>query len=173
MEAGTLLDVAGAVPESVTARLLEACRSGMFSKVQAAVVDTIADGWGVRLRSSGPHACWPLIKMCKQQGEYEHLLCKPQGVGRMPQEGHKAANATARRVQAAGAKPAVSQAYMAPLRNRQASSAMHSWSISLHCRLCVQRRGMCSWSRRLMVRCSYIQGDAEQLLVPMPCPSGF
>lgn len=49
VEAGTLLDVAGAVPASVTARLLDACRSNVFAKVQAAVVDTIADGWGVRV----------------------------------------------------------------------------------------------------------------------------
>ncbi len=54
MEAGTLTDVAGAVPAAVTARLLDACRSGKFATAQAAVVDTIADGWGVR--AGGPTA---------------------------------------------------------------------------------------------------------------------
>ena len=67
MEPGTLLDVAGAVPESVTARLLDACRSGVFSKVQTAVMDTIADGWGVRLRSSCLHACLRINWVFEQQ----------------------------------------------------------------------------------------------------------
>jgi len=57
VEAGTLLDVAGAVPASVTARLLDACRSDAFAKVQAAVVDTIADGWGVRVATWARATC--------------------------------------------------------------------------------------------------------------------
>lgn len=57
VEAGTLLDVAGAVPASVTARLLDACRSDVFARVQAAVVDTIADGWGVRIAIGARATC--------------------------------------------------------------------------------------------------------------------
>ncbi len=48
MEPQTLLDVSGAVPESVTQSLLQACRTRTVSSVQAAITDAIADGWGVR-----------------------------------------------------------------------------------------------------------------------------
>ena len=48
MEPQTLLDVSGAVPESVTQSLLQACRTRTVSSVQAAIIDAIADGWGVR-----------------------------------------------------------------------------------------------------------------------------
>ena len=47
MERQTLLDVSGTVPEEVTAGLLEACLSGSFARVQAAITDAIADGWPV------------------------------------------------------------------------------------------------------------------------------
>ena len=48
VEPQTLLDVSGAVPESVTDNLLAACRSNVFTDVQAAITAAIADGWGVR-----------------------------------------------------------------------------------------------------------------------------
>eukprot|EP00891_Asterochloris_glomerata_P008841 jgi/Astpho2/8841/fgenesh1_pm.00129_%23_10_t len=41
----TILDVAGAVPQSVLAGLLAACRSGIFASVQTAISDAIADGY--------------------------------------------------------------------------------------------------------------------------------
>ncbi|CAL8469989.1 g9531 [Coccomyxa elongata] len=44
----TLLDVSGAVPESVTQGLLQACRVRTVSTVQAAITDAIADGWGAQ-----------------------------------------------------------------------------------------------------------------------------
>lgn len=50
MHPQTLLDVSGAVPESVTRGLLQACRVRTVSTVQAAITDAIADGWGVRPR---------------------------------------------------------------------------------------------------------------------------
>ena len=43
----TILDVAGAVPQSVLAGLLAACRSGIFASVQTAISDAIADGYPV------------------------------------------------------------------------------------------------------------------------------
>lgn len=48
VEAQTLLDVSGAVPESVTVGILQACRSRVFADIQAAITTAIADGWGVR-----------------------------------------------------------------------------------------------------------------------------
>jgi hypothetical protein len=48
VEPQTLLDVSGAVPESVTDGLLAACHSATFGAVQAAITNAIADGWGVR-----------------------------------------------------------------------------------------------------------------------------
>lgn len=48
VEPQTLLDVSGAVPESVTDGLLAACHSITFGAVQAAITNAIADGWGVR-----------------------------------------------------------------------------------------------------------------------------
>ena len=47
MQPATLLDVSGAVPEEVVQTLLQACKSGTFSKAQAAVANSIADGWPV------------------------------------------------------------------------------------------------------------------------------
>ena len=52
----TLLDVSGAVPESVTQGLLQACRVRTVSTVQAAITDAIADGWGVRPRKHSTFA---------------------------------------------------------------------------------------------------------------------
>lgn len=45
VERQTVLDVAGAVPREVVGTLLEACRSGTFSRLQTAVMDLIADGY--------------------------------------------------------------------------------------------------------------------------------
>ena len=45
----TLLDVSGAVPESVTSSVLEACRNRGFAGIQDAITDAIASGWGVSM----------------------------------------------------------------------------------------------------------------------------
>lgn len=45
VEAGTILDVAGAVPKEEARRLLVACRSGIFSEIQSSVDDLIASGY--------------------------------------------------------------------------------------------------------------------------------
>ena len=47
MESQTLLDVSGAVPESVTSSVLDACHNRGFSGIQEAITDAIASGWGV------------------------------------------------------------------------------------------------------------------------------
>ncbi len=47
VEPQTLLDVSGAVPESVTSSVLEACHNRGFSGIQEAITDAIASGWGV------------------------------------------------------------------------------------------------------------------------------
>ena len=44
-----LLDVAGAVPDAVTASLLDACTAGAFARIQGAVMSAIYDGWPVCL----------------------------------------------------------------------------------------------------------------------------
>ena len=49
MEPQTLLDVSGAVPESVTSSVLEACRNRGFAGIQDAITDAIASGWGVSM----------------------------------------------------------------------------------------------------------------------------
>ena len=43
----TLLDVSGAVPESVVQKLLVACKTNSFERIQTEVTDSIADGWPV------------------------------------------------------------------------------------------------------------------------------
>ena len=55
MQPATLLDVSGAVPEEVVATLLQACKSGTFSKAQGAVANSIADGWPVRTADGHQH----------------------------------------------------------------------------------------------------------------------
>jgi hypothetical protein len=62
VEPQTLLDVSGAVPDSVTQSLLQACRTKTVSSVQTAITDAIADGWGVR-------ACFPTacVVYCRRQ----------------------------------------------------------------------------------------------------------
>lgn len=45
VEAGALLDVAGAVPREAAERLLSACRGGAFAALQAAVAGLVADGY--------------------------------------------------------------------------------------------------------------------------------
>ena len=57
VEPQTLLDVSGAVPESVTDGLLAACHSNTFGAVQAAITNAIADGWGVRHAHRPMHTC--------------------------------------------------------------------------------------------------------------------
>ena len=47
MEPQTLLDVSGAVPESVTSSVLDACHNRGFSGIQEAITNAIASGWGV------------------------------------------------------------------------------------------------------------------------------
>ena len=47
VESQTLLDVSGAVPESVTSSVLDACHNRGFSGIQEAITDAIASGWGV------------------------------------------------------------------------------------------------------------------------------
>ena len=47
VEPQTLLDVSGAVPESVTSSVLDACHNRGFSGIQEAITDAIASGWGV------------------------------------------------------------------------------------------------------------------------------
>ena len=44
----TLLDVAGAIPESAVQSVMRACATSSFQAVQDAVTDVIADGYGVR-----------------------------------------------------------------------------------------------------------------------------
>ncbi|CAL5218787.1 g509 [Coccomyxa viridis] len=48
VEPQTLLDVSGAVPESVTSSVLEACHNRGFSGIQEAITDAIASGWGAQ-----------------------------------------------------------------------------------------------------------------------------
>ena len=47
VEPQTLLDVSGAVPESVTSSVLDACHNKGFSGIQGAITEAIASGWGV------------------------------------------------------------------------------------------------------------------------------
>ena len=47
VEAETVVDVGGAVPESVTSSVLDACHHKGFSGIQGAITDAIASGWGV------------------------------------------------------------------------------------------------------------------------------
>ena len=49
VEPQTLLDVSGAVPESVTSSVLEACHNRGFAGIQDAITDAIASGWGVSM----------------------------------------------------------------------------------------------------------------------------
>lgn len=51
VQPATLLDVSGAVPESVVEKLLKACKTKSFDAIQLEVVDSIADGWPVSLPS--------------------------------------------------------------------------------------------------------------------------
>lgn len=54
VEAPTLLDVAGAVPDPVVQSLLTACKAQGFANIQKAAADCIADGWSVRNFSFKP-----------------------------------------------------------------------------------------------------------------------
>ena len=56
----TLLDVAGAVPDSVTQSVMRACRSGSFSAIQTVIADCIAEGWPVSGRQYSPSGMPPM-----------------------------------------------------------------------------------------------------------------
>ena len=47
VQPSTLLDVSGSVPQEVVLKLLTACKTNSFAKIQAEVSDSIADGWPV------------------------------------------------------------------------------------------------------------------------------
>lgn len=56
VDASVIHDVAGVVPGSVADRLVEACRSGSFSTMQAAVENAIREGYPVRCLFVQGHA---------------------------------------------------------------------------------------------------------------------
>lgn len=47
MQPSTLLDVSGSVPKEVVEKLLKACKTNSFAKIQTEVSNSIADGWPV------------------------------------------------------------------------------------------------------------------------------
>ena len=47
VQPSTLLDVSGSVPLEVVQKLLTACKTNSFAKIQAEVSNSIADGWPV------------------------------------------------------------------------------------------------------------------------------
>lgn len=49
MTSVTLLDVSGAVPESVVQGVIAACKANSFELIQTEVTNSIADGWPVSL----------------------------------------------------------------------------------------------------------------------------
>ena len=59
VEPQTLLDVSGAVPESVTSSVLDACHNRGFSGIQEAITDAIASGWGVSTLAT--HCSWTVL----------------------------------------------------------------------------------------------------------------
>lgn len=66
VEPQMLLDVSGAVPESVTSSVLEACHNRGFAGIQDAITDAIASGWGVSmslLLSAPDIACFLVVPL--------------------------------------------------------------------------------------------------------------
>ena len=61
----TLLDVSGAVPESVTSSVLDACHNRGFSGIQDAISDAIASGWGVSFPYNAFIYGTPCMRKCR------------------------------------------------------------------------------------------------------------
>lgn len=76
VRSSTLLDVSGAVPDSVIKKLLQACKTDRFDRIESEVTDSIADGWPVRLSAKHCTASYShLSYIYSTQGPYVYYAC--------------------------------------------------------------------------------------------------